>query len=180
MGSAARAQSTEYSIRPATESDWPWILKGQVEIALQRLDAEEREEQGSLRVEESVRRQVARIRSDEDFATQAFVAKTAAGERAGFIWLAKDQNDATGLVEASLLNQYVEEAHRGRGLGHQLLDTAENWARDQGLPRIALSVGVRNTLGQRLYESLGYEIETLRMSKRLGAEDEAGVPLTSY
>jgi ribosomal protein S18 acetylase RimI-like enzyme len=173
-------KAVEYTIEPATRADWPWILKGQVDIAWQRLDPERRDELGRSHVEATVRRRVASIHADEDFATQAFVAKTAAGKPVGFIWVAKDHNDSTGQVEASLLNQYVEEAHRGRGLGHQLLETAEDWARELGLPRIALSVGVRNTLGQRLYESLGYEIEAVRMSKRLGPADEAEVPLTSY
>jgi ribosomal protein S18 acetylase RimI-like enzyme len=31
-------------------------------------------------------------------------------------------------------------------------------------------VGVHNTLGQRLYESLGYQLETLRMTKKLSPE----------
>jgi ribosomal protein S18 acetylase RimI-like enzyme len=47
------------------------------------------------------------------------------------------------------------------------MDTAEEWARREGLPRISLSVGAVNTIGQRLYQSLGYEVETLRMTKKL-------------
>ena len=69
-----------------------------------------------------------------------------------------------------MLNQYVAEAYRGQGLGHRLMETAEEWARGQGLPRISLAVGVGNTIGQRLYESLGYQAETLRMSKKLDSQ----------
>ena len=87
--------------------------------------------------------------------------------------MAKDQNDATGQLQASLLNQYVAEPYRGQGLGHRLLETAEEWARQQGLPRISLSVGAQNTLGQKLYESLGFQVETLRMTKRF-EPDEMG------
>ena len=82
--------------------------------------------------------------------------------------MAKKHNDSTGQVEASLISQYVVTAYRGQGLGRRLMETAEEWARQQELPRIALSMGVRNTLGRRLYESLGYQVETLRMSKRVG------------
>jgi ribosomal protein S18 acetylase RimI-like enzyme len=47
------------------------------------------------------------------------------------------------------------------------MDAAEGWAREMGLPRISLSVGVRNKAGQMLYESFGYQAETLRMGKVL-------------
>ena len=50
--------------------------------------------------------------------------------------------------------------------------TAEDWARREGLPRISLSVGAQNTIGQRLFQSLGYEVETLRMTKKLLAAVE--------
>ena len=71
-----------------------------------------------------------------------------------------------------MLNQYVAEPYRGQGLGRRLMEAAEEWARQQGLPRISLSAGARNRLGQKLYESLGYEVETLRMGKRLSPPSE--------
>jgi ribosomal protein S18 acetylase RimI-like enzyme len=119
-------------------------------------------------LDESVKEQVTRLHRDEGFPSQAFVARAEDGTLAGFVWVARDHNDSTGELEATLLTQYVAEPYRGQGLGRRLLETAEEWARDQGLPRISLSVGVRNTIGQRLYESFGYQAETLRMAKRLG------------
>jgi ribosomal protein S18 acetylase RimI-like enzyme len=76
------------------------------------------------------------------------------------------------------LNQYVAEPYRGQGLGRRLLETAEEWACQQGLPRISLSVGAQNTLVQKLYESLGYQVETLRMSKRLIPQEDDEFPLS--
>lgn len=52
------------------------------------------------------------------------------------------------------------------------MEMAEEWARQQDLPRISLSVGAGNPLGQKLYESLGYEVETLRMAKKLGPPEK--------
>lgn len=158
---------TQFKIEQAMESDWPWIVQGEVEIAWVRLDPEQQRHVGRQAVEEAVARRVQRLRADQDFATLAFVARADDGTLAGFVWVAKDQNDFTGQVQASLLNQYVAEPYRGQGLGHRLLETAEDWARQQGLPRISLSIGARNTLGQKLYESLGYRVETLRMAKQL-------------
>jgi ribosomal protein S18 acetylase RimI-like enzyme len=158
---------TQFKIEQATESDWPWIVQGEVEIAWVRLGAEQQKRVGRQAVEEAVARRVRRLREDRDFATLAFVARADDGTLAGFVWVAQDQNDFTGQLQASLLNQYVAEPYRDQGLGHLLLETAEEWARQQGLPWISLSIGARNTLGQRLYESLGYRVETLRMTKQL-------------
>jgi ribosomal protein S18 acetylase RimI-like enzyme len=115
---------------------------------------------------------VEQLRRDTGFPSQAFVAKTGDGTLAGYAWVARNHNDSTGQLEASLLSQYVADRFRGQGLGQRLMETAEEWAGQQGLPRISLSVGVRNTLAQRLYESLGYEVETVRMSKKLAEHDD--------
>ena len=96
-----------------------------------------------------------------------------------FVWVARTHNDSTGQLEASLLSQYVSEPYRGQELGHRLMEAAEDWARQQGLPRISLSVGVLNTLGQKLYESLGYQVETLRMSKKLNERETDALPLSN-
>jgi ribosomal protein S18 acetylase RimI-like enzyme len=154
------------------EDDWPWIIRGQAEIAWAGLGPERRAEADRSTVSERTTQRVATVRKDEGFPNQAFVARAADGTPAGFVWVARTHNDFTGRLEASLLNQYVAEPYRGQGLGRRLMETAEEWAREQGLPRISLSVGAHNTIGQRLYESLGYQVETLRMTKRLMPQED--------
>jgi ribosomal protein S18 acetylase RimI-like enzyme len=163
-------KSQTFHIEPAGEADWPWIEHGEVEIAWTRLGGEWQRETSPEAVEEQVVRRVERLRSDKDFDNQAFVARAEDGALAGFVWVAKDQNDSTGQMEALLLNQYVAKAYRGQGLGRRLMEMAEDWAKGQKLPRISLAVGVGNAIGQRLYESLGYQAEALRMSKTLDPE----------
>jgi ribosomal protein S18 acetylase RimI-like enzyme len=162
---------TQFRIETATEDDWPWIVQGEAEIAWIRLEPDQQKEVGRRAVEEAVARRVQRLRGDAGFPTQAFVARTDDGTLAGFVRVAKTHNDSTGQLEASLLSQYVSEPYRGQGLGHRLMETAEDWACQQGLSRISLSIGVHNTLGQKLYESLGYEVETLRMAKQLSPRE---------
>jgi ribosomal protein S18 acetylase RimI-like enzyme len=172
---SADFEATQLRIEPATENDWAWIMRGQVEIAWAGLGPERRAETDRQAVAERTAERVARVRKDEGFPNQAFVARTKDGTLAGFVWVARTHNDFTGQLEASLLNQYVGEPYRGQGLGRRLMETAEAWAREQGLPRISLSVGAHNAIGQRLYESLGYQVETLRMTKRL--VPQGGEPL---
>jgi ribosomal protein S18 acetylase RimI-like enzyme len=163
-----------FHIETATESNWPWIVQGEVEIAWSRLEAERQREVSRRAIKEGIARRVAQIREDESFHNKVLVARTEDGTPAGFVWVARTHNDSTGQLEASLLSQYVAEPYRGQGLGHRLMETAEEWARQQGLPRISLSVSVHNTLGQRLYESLGYQVETLRMTKELNTRESDG------
>jgi ribosomal protein S18 acetylase RimI-like enzyme len=170
---------TRFRIETATESDWPWIVQGQVKIAWARLCPDRQREASRQTVEERVAQQVAKLRQEESFPNEAFMAKTDEGTPAGFVWVAKTHNDFTGQLEASLLNQYVAEPYRGQGLGRRLMETAEEWARQQGLPRISLSVGAHNKLAQKLYETLGYQVEMLRMTKELDAQ-ESELRLTDY
>lgn len=158
----------DFRFEPATESDWPHIIEWQAEIAWVGLGSKRQAETDPATLCERVARQVAQLRADEGFPNQALMARTAGGEPAGFVWVARTHNDRTGQVEASLLGQYVAKPYRDQGLGGQLLELAEDWARRQGLPCLCLFVGADNTIAQRLYRSLGYEVQSLRMAKRLG------------
>jgi aminoglycoside 6'-N-acetyltransferase I len=53
---------------------------------------------------------------------------------------------------------YVTDAHRNRGIGKQLLEAAEDWARSQGCTEMASDTQIDNELSQRVHQSLGYEI----------------------
>ena len=175
----AKSPETKFGIERASESAWPWIVQGQVEIAWKRLSPDRQRGASRQAVEERVAQQVAELRQEEGFPNEVFMAKTDDGTPAGFVWVAKNHNDFTGQLEASLLNQYVAEPYRGQGLGRRLMETAEEWARQQGLPRISLSVGAHNKLAQRLYETLGYQVDMLRMTKGLDTK-ESELLLTDY
>jgi len=161
------SNDTSFTIAEATTADWPWIVQGQVDIAWTRLGADGQREVSKQTVAERVDRQVERMRRDEGFPTATFVARTVNGIRAGFVWVARTHHDFTGQLEATLLGQYVAEAYRRQGLGRLLMATAEEWARQQGLTRISVSVGAHNTLAQYTYKTLGFRVESLRMSRGL-------------
>ena len=50
----------------------------------------------------------------------------------------------------------VVEATRRRGVGSKLMDAAEQWARDKGLPMIYLETAEDNLPAQRFYAARGY------------------------
>ena len=173
------SEKAPFRIETASEDDWPWIVQGQAEIAWRRLGPERQQTVDCETVGQRVAQHIARLRMDAAFPTQAFVARGEDGALAGFVWVARTHHDFTGQLEASLLSQYVAEAYRRQGLGRRLMETAEHWAREQGLPRISLSVGTHNVLAQNLYKTLGFEVEALRMTKEL-TRQEPELALSDY
>jgi ribosomal protein S18 acetylase RimI-like enzyme len=61
----------------------------------------------------------------------------------------------------------IDAASRGHGLGRQTLKLAEEFARNRGATKLELNVFGNNTVARGLYESLGYRISTVHMSKVL-------------
>ena len=52
----------------------------------------------------------------------------------------------------------VTEAYRGRGIGSELIRTAEVYAEEIGIPAVTLHVEKTNTSAMRLYERMGYSV----------------------
>jgi len=86
------------------------------------------------------------------------------------IFLAIDGKTACGFVQlyASfcsvqavkiyiLYDLYVEENCRRTGVGEALMNRATQWAEENGASRLDLLTSHANTVGQHLYEKLGYK-----------------------
>lgn len=157
----------ELIIEMATEDDWESIMPGFVEGTYMAIGARERDEMGPATLRERCAMQAEWIRGPQGFFNQAFVGRTADGVLVGHVWVARVLNQFTGRSEGLVLNLYVEEDFRGRGAAKRLMDVAEEWARDQDLDRIGLSVAVDNEPAVRLYEEMGYTVENQRMTRRL-------------
>jgi ribosomal protein S18 acetylase RimI-like enzyme len=91
------------------------------------------------------------------------------GEALGYLWHARETRES-GREVLWLYDVYVEEAHRGRGVGRRLMQILEDRAREMGLGRIELNVFGHNAGARRLYESLGYREIARQLSKELDRE----------
>ena len=58
-----------------------------------------------------------------------------------------------GGQEAYVLNVWVDEAHRGRGLATQLMREVMTWCAERGIRRVSLHASEQ---GRRVYERLGF------------------------
>jgi GNAT superfamily N-acetyltransferase len=74
---------------------------------------------------------------------------------------------ADGGLYCQVENVRTDEAHRGLGLGRQLMAWIESAARDRGAARIQLTSNRSRLDAHRFYERLGYEPSHLGMKKYL-------------
>lgn len=84
-----------------------------------------------------------------------------------FVAVADDQVIGSINVEASRhgfgeIGMAVARPWRGRGVGSALMETAIEWAREQGLHKLTLSVFAHNTAAIALYHKVGFVEEGLR------------------
>ncbi len=56
----------------------------------------------------------------------------------------------------------ILQAFTGQGIGKQLFETVEAWARERGLHRLELTVMAHNERGKALYTKMGFAVEGVR------------------
>lgn len=91
---------------------------------------------------------------DEDVAAHAagiFVAESASGI-VGYITTRIDREAGKGRIP----NLAVAAAHRGRGLGRQLIEYALDYFRGEGLAYAMIETMAQNEAGQHLYPACGF------------------------
>ena len=140
------------------------------------------------------------VRVHHDFDPRRFIAPTPRTEQgyASFLGSQLDKKDVTvlvaewnggvvGYVFASvegfdymslrgpagvLQDIVVDPAHRGQGIGGQLLAAALEAREALGAPRVVLSTAERNAPAQRLFARAGFRRTMIEMTRELGARVE--------
>jgi ribosomal protein S18 acetylase RimI-like enzyme len=159
-----------------SDADWPWITAQYVETVWASLTVERQKATSRQIVQDCIVRQINGFRATHGTDNQVFLARDTNGGLAGFIWVGQSRSGFTGVVQAYILSVHVAEACRGQGLGRRLMARAEAWAREHGFTSIGLSVAAHNIGATKLYVQLGYQTETLRMSRDLDAPPPARGP----
>lgn len=93
---------------------------------------------------------------------QAFLSEMLDNDRAYYL-VAKLNQKPVGYIgvwliagEGHITNVAVHPDHRGKGIGHRLMQAVEELAKRRGATRMTLEVRVSNEIAQRLYRKLGY------------------------
>jgi ribosomal protein S18 acetylase RimI-like enzyme len=89
------------------------------------------------------------------------------GERAGYVFATTKHDYFTRAAHAHVeIIAVTPEAER-RGVARALMDAIEQWAGRRGYRHVTLNVFDRNARAKALYDSLGYERETIHFRKNL-------------
>ena len=95
------------------------------------------------------------------------VADSAEHRNIGHVWLGEARDSYTGRMQSYIYDLHVEEPFREHGIGHALLEAAEEASRARGDRTLTLVVAAPNTAALHLYESHGFEAERITLTKNL-------------
>jgi GNAT superfamily N-acetyltransferase len=87
------------------------------------------------------------------------------GRRVGHLWIG--ERDVQERRVLWIWDVFVDPTGRGRGLGREAMQLAEEEARRRGLDRVELNVFGGNEVARRLYGSLDYEEIAVMMGKQV-------------
>jgi ribosomal protein S18 acetylase RimI-like enzyme len=94
-----------------------------------------------------------------------FIAEDENGKRAGFIHLQTETDYFRDEKYGYISDLAVDAAFEGQGIGRQLLETAEEWARTKKYRLLALYVFSGNRRARLLYEKYGFKEEVIKYVK---------------
>jgi ribosomal protein S18 acetylase RimI-like enzyme len=89
------------------------------------------------------------------------------GEAVGWLWLAVPGAPFHPDM-AWVYDVQIDEAHRGKGYGREIMHAGERELIARGVRKVGLNVFGTNRVAIGLYERLGYEVMSQQMSKPLG------------
>lgn len=89
------------------------------------------------------------------------------GERAGYVFATTRHDYFTRAAHAHVEVIAVESGAERCGVARALMDAIEQWAKRRAYRWVTLNVFDRNTRAKALYDSLGYEPETIHFRKDL-------------
>lgn len=169
----------EPTIRPAGDADEPAMIRLEHESAIHHAAVDPR--RWRVPTVDQVA-ELRRLREARNPRTETLLAEVD-GNVVGMIelWLQtpEDAGSARLPVTRADFGISVSPGWQGRGLGTALLNAAEAWARKRGAPRMQLHVTAANTGAVRLYERLGYDLDSLLMDKRLDGPGAGTTPFVA-
>jgi len=97
-----------------------------------------------------------------------FIAEDESAGQVGFVHLQTRIDYFNGEKQGYISDLAVDSSFEGRGVGRLLLETAENWSREQGYALLTLFVFAGNKHAQYVYEKNGFAQDIIRYAKVIG------------
>jgi ribosomal protein S18 acetylase RimI-like enzyme len=156
--------STEVVIRQAGEGDNEFILS----LVSRLAECELPPWRTPQEVEAGTRRWMEEALRSPSATACILVAESSGGDLLGFVFVHEQLDFFTREPVGHISDLAVAKHAEGTGAGSLLMDAAERWARANGYGSIDLNVFAGNDRARRMYDRLGYGVETVRYVKVLG------------
>jgi GNAT superfamily N-acetyltransferase len=152
---------TDLTLRPATAADQPALA-----VLAARLTA----------FELPVWRAPREI-SDAD--GRAMIAAAAAGDQDDEVLIAERDGEVVGCLHVLAVTDFfglrhghvsviaTTESAEGSGVARRLIERAEQWTAERGLPLLTLNMFAGNARARRFYEIAGFEVEMVKYAKQV-------------
>ena len=98
-----------------------------------------------------------RIEAMEHDDKSAILLAESDGELKGYLFVIGSHPERTH--HSVYLAIGISEASRGKGVGTKLFERLDNWAVEQKIHRVELTVMIQNRAGVALYQKMGFKIE---------------------
>ena len=98
--------------------------------------------------------------------TETFLVAESAGKVAGILLFTYRHVGSDKQVKRDVLfidAMAVDEAYRGKGIGHQMFDVVKQIAKEKKLDGIELQVNAKNAKAKAMYESYGFTEKSINM-----------------
>jgi GNAT superfamily N-acetyltransferase len=153
--------SSQWRIRPATSADRAFLAK-----LAPRLTIGLASWRDPHAMEATARRWLLGNLERMGPSSTVFIAEALDGTPVGAATIQRSQH-FTGTPQAELGELAVINSVEGQGAASALLAAAEAWAREHGLPFVALATGAANARARAFYAHHGYLEEDVRLTKAL-------------
>jgi GNAT superfamily N-acetyltransferase len=111
---------------------------------------------------------IARMKAVATDPDQALLVADRDGELCGLLGLDLMYYLPLGARTCRITALVVATAHQGEGVGRELLQAAETWARQAGAARVEVTSAAHRDKAHAFYRACGYEDGSMRFVKRLG------------
>jgi len=163
----ARSIAMALTIRPAGDADEPVMIGLEHESAIHHAAVDPKRWRVPTVDAVAESRRLREARNPRSASLLAEVDRRVVGMIELWLQTPEDEGSARLPAPRADFGISVSPGWQGRGLGTALLKAAEAWARERGATRMQLHVTAANTGAVRLYERLGYELDSLLMDKWL-------------
>ena len=117
-----------------------------------------------------------------DADSRAMIAAAASGNPDDEVLIAERGGEVVGCLHVLAVTDFfglrhghvsviaTTEAAEGSGVARSLMEHAEQWTAERGLPLLTLNMFAGNARARRFYEIAGFEVEMVKYAKRVNSQ----------